>query len=131
MKKRLKLQTEEFEMAFSRNEALVNEMAVEKRTLQDKLDKLINNFNEAESKYREHVKALQQKHLDEIKRIRKANLQAENSRKQQWVGNKTQEIKVCIILLSKINETDCRTFPIITTYLLFIKTILFMFLNRP
>jgi hypothetical protein len=96
MKKRLKLQKEEFELVFARSEALVNEMAAEKRILQERCDKLMRSFDETETKYKDQIKLLQQKHLDEIKRLRKAQMNSENIRKQQWVGSKTQEIKVSI-----------------------------------
>lgn len=89
-KKRMKMQKEEFDLAFSRNEALINEMASEKRLLQDKLDKLIKNFEEMEEKHKEQVKSMQQKHLDEIRRLRKMQQNAENSLKQKLAGNKAQ-----------------------------------------
>jgi len=94
LKKRLAIQKEEFDMSFARSEALINEMAAEKRILQERCDKLMKNFDENVEKYKDQIKSLQQKHLDEIKRLRKAQLSAETVRKQQWVGNKTQEIRV-------------------------------------
>lgn len=95
-KKRLKLQKEEFEQVFARNEALINEMATEKRVLQDKFDKLIKNFEEMEEKHKDHVKSMQQKHLDEIRRLRKMQQNAETSLKKNLAGNKAQaqEIRV-------------------------------------
>lgn len=95
-KKRMKMQKEEFEMAFSRNEALINEMVAEKRVLQDKFDKLIKNFEDMDEKHKEHVKSMQQKHLDEIRRLRKMQQNAETSLKKNLAGNKAQahEIRV-------------------------------------
>lgn len=70
-------------------------MVAEKRILQERCDKLMKNFDETEEKYKEQIKNLQQKHLDEIKRVRKAQITAESVKKQQWMGSKTQEIRVC------------------------------------
>ena len=95
MAKRLKLQKEEFDVAFARNESLINEMVAEKRILQERCDKLMRSFDETESKYKEQIKILQQKHLEEIKRLRKTQISIENSKKQQWMGQRTHEIRVC------------------------------------
>ncbi|CAL8110464.1 unnamed protein product [Orchesella dallaii] len=89
-KKRIRMQKEEFDVAFSRNEALINEMVAEKRVLQEKLDKLIKNFEEMDEKHKEQIKAMQQKHLDEIRRLRKMQQNAESSLKQKLAGNKAQ-----------------------------------------
>ena len=90
----MKLQKEEFDAAFARTESLINEMAAEKRILQERCDKLMKHFDDTEEKYKEQIKSLQQKHLDEIKRLRKAQINSENVKKQQWMGTKTQEIRV-------------------------------------
>ncbi|ODM92561.1 hypothetical protein Ocin01_14118 [Orchesella cincta] len=89
-KKRIRMQKEEFDVAFSRNEALINEMVAEKRVLQEKLDKLIKNFEEMEERHKEQIKSMQQKHLDEIRRLRKMQQNAESSLKQKLAGNKAQ-----------------------------------------
>lgn len=83
-------------MTFSRNEALINEMASEKRVLQEKLDKLLKTFEEIEEKHKEQTKSMQQKHLDEIRRLRKLQMNAENTLKQRLAGSKAhaQEVRV-------------------------------------
>jgi 5-azacytidine-induced protein 1 len=60
-------------------------MAAEKRILQERCDKLMRSFDETDTKYKDQIKLLQQKHLDEIKRLRKAQMNSENIRKQQCV----------------------------------------------
>lgn len=93
MKKRLKLQQEEFELALSRHQAFVDQLISEKRALQEKCEKILKDSKDNEERYTQQIKSIQEKHLEEIKRLRKAQENVEKNKKQQWVGQKTQEIR--------------------------------------
>ncbi|CAG7824226.1 unnamed protein product [Allacma fusca] len=93
LKKRLKLQQEEFELALTRHQAFVDQIISEKRCLQDKCEKILRDLKDTELKHQDQIKSLQDKHLDELKRLRRIQETSEKARRAKWMGSKTQEIR--------------------------------------
>jgi len=116
MKKRLEIQQEEFELTLSRHQAFLDQIINEKRALQEKCEKVLKESKVTEEKYQGQIKSLQEKHLDEIKRLRKVQENAEKNKKQQWVGQKTQEIRVRNPLIITITHLMIIGFPLCVSF---------------
>lgn len=66
----------------------------EKKTLNETVTKLVSDLKLEEEKFKKNIKAIQDRHLIEIKRAKDAQAASDKIKRDKWMEKKTQKIKV-------------------------------------
>ncbi|KAL0272688.1 UNVERIFIED_CONTAM: hypothetical protein PYX00_005560 [Menopon gallinae] len=85
--------TNEAETAVQRHQKFIKQLLQEKKALNEKVEKLVEDLKSGEERYQRNLKTIEQRHAIEIQRVKETQAVAEKLRREKWMDIKTQKIK--------------------------------------
>ena len=73
------------------------QLIADKKCLADKCESLVLELRKSEEHHVSTLKAVEERHKIELQKAREMHAAAEKLRRERWIDNKTQKIKVCSI----------------------------------
>ena len=71
------------------------QLIADKKCLADKCESLVLELRKSEEHHVSTLKAVEERHKIELQKAREMHAAAEKLRRERWIDNKTQKIKVC------------------------------------
>ncbi|XP_064600746.1 centrosomal protein of 131 kDa-like isoform X2 [Liolophura sinensis] len=93
MNKRLDVQKDEYEEAIKRHLSFIDQLIDDKKALSEKCEQLVKELKTIDKKFQDKFKASEERHAQELTRIKEIHAAAEKLRREKWVDEKTKKIK--------------------------------------
>ena len=93
LKQRLHTQKVEYEAAITRHQNFIDQLIDDKKGLSEGVDAKTAEMKATEKKHKDALKAAEQRHLTEIKRLKALQESSNKLRQEKWVDEKTKRIK--------------------------------------
>lgn len=71
-------------------------MIADKKNLSEKCESLVFEVKKSEENHKKTLKAVEERHSVELQRTREMHAAGEKLRRDRWIDNKTQKIKVTL-----------------------------------
>ena len=100
----LSLQREEYENQVKRQLSFIEQLVNDKEGLSSKCEDMANEFSLLKKKYEDNIKELESKHERNLKKQRESIMVSEKIRRENWMQEKSKEIKELTVDASCLNS---------------------------
>lgn len=94
VKQKLKSQKEEYEATIKRHQKFIDQLIADKKSLNKQCESLVTEMRVLEERHASNMKAAEHRHQVELQKAKEMHVAGERIRRERWLDNKTQKIKV-------------------------------------
>lgn len=94
IKLKLRTQKDEFESIVKRHQKFIDQLIADKKSLNQQCEGLVNEMKAQEERHGSNLRAMEHKHRVELQKTKDMQMAGEKIRRERWIDNKTQKIKV-------------------------------------
>lgn len=103
VKLKLKGQKDEYEAIVKRHQKFIDQLIADKKSLNQQCEGLLKEMKVLEDRHDSNMKAMEHRHNVELQKVKEMHMAGEKIRRDRWIDNKTQKIKVSFLVSQNSN----------------------------